>query len=111
MDIFNAMTMKQYKGKNIETLAGFMRANGFLDNRFATMKQWNGLNRAIIAGSKSCVIGFVDFGDESNQRRNDRGYVFKTYRVFNIEQTRPYTEEERIKFERGNESNHTSVTL
>jgi antirestriction protein ArdC len=110
LQLTNAMTMKVYKGRNVQTLSRFMSEQGFTDTRFATMKQWNAMNRCIIAGSKSCGIGFVD---ADNERAFDsrRGYVFKTYRVFNIEQTRPYTEEERKKYESRLETNRIGVTL
>jgi hypothetical protein len=105
LEIINAMTLNKYKGRNVGTLQSFMQLNGFTDGRFATMKQWNKMNRTILAGSKSCVIGFLD-PDSEEARNSGRGYVFKTYRVFAIEQTRPYTEEERQKYEgKANEFN------
>jgi antirestriction protein ArdC len=94
--IINAVTLKSYNGRNAELLAGFMLRHSFTSNRFATMKQWNGLGRVIVAGNRSCMISWFDTSQEVNGRKS---MTYKSYRVFNIEQTREYTPEERQRFE------------
>lgn len=103
-EIVNASTLKSYSGKNLEILSNFMAQNRFTTNRFATMRQWNMLGRCIKTGSRSCGITWVD-SNLNNENDRRRGYALKSYRVFNFEQTREYTEEERSRF------NHEEIII
>jgi antirestriction protein ArdC len=107
--IVNAVTLKPYQGRNAELLAGFMLVHGFKSNRFATMKQWNSLGRVIIAGNRSCMISWFDTSENQGNRKT---FTYKSYRVFNIEQTREYTIEEKLRHEaRINQGLNIGITL
>lgn len=100
-DILNGVTLKPYQGKNADNLTNFMLQNNFVNPKFATMLQWNSIGRCIKAGSKSCAIMWIDSNSADANMRDERGrnVAYKSYRVFNYEQTREYTAEERAKHE------------
>ena len=82
-----------YKGGNLFSLLYMQQKNGFKSNQWLTFKQVQKLKGQVLKGSKSeevCFWSLIDVAEvnpKTNQSEVQKRPIFKTYRVFNLEQT------------------------
>lgn len=96
----NALTGKAYQGKNVGELLGAMDDGGYTDCRFLTFRQALEMGRCVRKGEKAAarIVKFVTFEKKSKRTgKTKTAMAPKGYCVFNIEQTRPMTDEETAK--------------
>ena len=94
----NALTGKAYQGGNIEILLEAMDQGGFTDPRFVTYKQALEMGRVVDKGQKAAArIGRVVKVIKEDKKGKDSKErpVMKTFCVFNIEQTRELSAEDK----------------
>jgi antirestriction protein ArdC len=91
-----------YKGGNILALLFSQLENGFKADRWLTFNQIRKLNGHVLKGSKAEDVYFWTIKDNLEENQNHDIYVekiknkaiFKTYKVFNLEQTTLFEKEE-----------------
>lgn len=80
----NALTKKEYTGGNIAELQGA----GYIDNTWATYRQWKSLGYQVQKGQKGTKIIKIVKVERKNKTTGEikEKRVPKTYTVFNIAQ-------------------------
>ena len=82
-----------YKGGNLFSLLYMQQKNGFKSNQWLTFNQIQNLKGQVLKGSKSEIVYFWALKDvaevnaKTQQTEINKKPIFKTYRVFNLEQT------------------------
>lgn len=82
-----------YRGGNLFALYHAQIKNGFKSNQWLTFNQVNKAGGKVLKGSSSEVVYFWSLKDRNetnagtNETETRKSVVFKTYRVFNLEQT------------------------
>lgn len=100
----NAATGNAYRGVNILSLWAVSHMNGYPEGIWATVKQWNDLNRTIKRGERAAVgvfwkpIDIQQFGEAESDSRDDHSeaeanrtrWIARAFPLFNIAQLDGY---------------------
>lgn len=84
LEQFNYFTGHKYQGINAQDLA----SKGYKSNQWATYRQWLEGGQQVQKGQRGTSIMLVKKDEDDKERA-----VVRWYRVFNLDQTAPVTEE------------------
>lgn len=80
--MYNAVTNKEYTGKNLEILMGFVWE--FESRGYATFKQWKSIGRVPKQGSKGIKLKWFK---EVMNMEGKKSHQLQYFTVFNFDQT------------------------
>lgn len=89
MIMHNAKTGNSYNGKNLMTLTGVAKKNGYASDKWMTFLQAKELGRKIKNGEHGVSIfcGFRAYSQKNEDGKIEEKTAFKFATVFNLDQT------------------------
>ena len=84
----NAVTGKRYNGSNVMWLLVAASEQGYSSNRWATYKQWAGIEGQVRKGEKGTLgvyWNFIEKEDEETGKKTRRAFM-RTFSLFNLDQ-------------------------